>query len=226
MVVIHKYTGPVTDCSGLAIEIGGEDVQQLGEITFYPHRLGQIDMREVLYAGYSLESIAEGKRPYVPAQEMVDTIIAQTSTSFADATGDRANSADQLQVENTLSRAAITLAVDPATVTVDPYISVAKKASCTQIPCFGNDTSCRLIDDWTGAIETDTLNGKHYYNLLPPSARPSGSGSKDRMTIDNLKPNEYLRYDADAWPSFCGQSATFSVWLETSTVHGGALLSR
>ena len=62
--------------------------------------------------------------------------------------------------------------------------------------------------------------------MLPAMARPSGVGAKEPMLIDHLTPNEYLRYDADTFPSFCGDSATFSFWLETNTLHGGALLSR
>ena len=86
-----------------------------------------------------------------------------------------------------------------------------------------------MIDVWD-ALETDPLNtGRSFYNMLPAMARPLGAAAKDPLVIDHsthLAPKKYLRYDATTWNSFCGTSATFSVWLETNTVHGGALLSR
>ena len=104
---------------------------------------------------------------------------------------------------------------------------------------FGNDTSCHIIDTWDPKLN-DTLNSnKEYYNLIPSAYWPSTfranatdgvhNGNKDRMEIDpsyHLKPKEYPHYDPSQWPSFCGKSATFSVWLETDTVHGGAILAR
>jgi hypothetical protein len=76
-------------------------------------------------------------------------------------------------------------------------------------------------------VQADSINtGRSYYSMLPAVARPSGVGAKEAMLIDHLAPKEYLRYDADAFPSFCGESATFSFWIETNTMHGGALLAR
>ena len=130
-------------------------------------------------------------------------------------------------------------------------IEVEAKASCRTIPVFGNDTSCRLIDKFDPPVQSAGLT---YYNLLPAAARlasPPGPGgdnssSNERLNasgaqrrqgatsvagqgpfrIDHLRPKAYLRYDADAWPSFCGTSASFSLWLHTETLHGAALLSR
>ena len=87
------------------------------------------------------------------------------------------------------------------------------------------DTSCRIIDDWTGSIELDAAEVE-YYNLVPPSVRPPGVGPKERMMLDNAYANEYIQYSAQAFPSFCGQSATFSLWVETDTLDGGYYLSR
>ena len=182
-------------------------------------------MQEIVYTGYTLEAIAEGKAPYAPQQEMADTIITRTTTFFENAQGERQSAAVAQQVESAVSRSTIIFANTPPAVTTDPTINVVKKSSCTAIPCFGRDTSCRIIDDWTDAIETDTANNKQFINLVPPAARPTGlSSSRARIFVDHTRPNEYLRYGSPEWPSFCGQAATFSV--ETDTVHGGALLSR
>ena len=127
-------------------------------------------------------------------------------------------------------------------------IYVPKKTACdadadsnadAMLHMFGNDTSCHIIDTWDAKL-TDTLNrNKQYYNLIPSAYWPSGfsanatdgvhNGNKDRMEIDpsyHLKPKEYPHYDPLQWKSFCGKSATFSLWLETDTVHGGAILAR
>ena len=217
----------VTDCGGNVLMLGDYDMPALGEIIFYPHALKAAAMEEIVYAGYTLEAIAEGKAPYTPEQELADTIITRTDTFFENAQGERQRAAVALQVESAVSRNTIVFTENPPTVTTDPTINVAKKSTCTEIPCFSSDTSCRIIDDWTNAIETDTANNKQFINLVPPAARPAGlSSSRARMFVDHTKPNEYLRYGSPEWPSFCGQSATFSMWVETDTVHGGALLSR
>jgi hypothetical protein len=221
---------PITDCAGQAIEIGSADVPQLGEIVFYPHKMEQVHFKEILFAGFTLEAINEGKIPYLPKQVPSDIIIQKTGTELANAHSERVESSKSLKLESTLSRAAIELAVSPPNVTAEPKIAVAKVANCHSIPLFKSighdDTSCHIINTWDAA-EMDSLNtGRQYYNMLPAMARPAGTAAKDRLVIDHLTPKEYLRYDASAWPSFCGESATFSLWLETNTVHGGALLSR
>jgi hypothetical protein len=216
----------VTDCGGNVLLLGDDDFPVLGEVTFYPHALKSGVLQEIMSAGFTLEALAEGRAPYNPTQELADTILTRTDEDFEYAKGERHQAAVAMQVESSVSRNTVEFTVNPPTVTTDPTINVAKKATCTQIPCFGNDTSCRIIDDWTGAIETDTVNNKQFFNLVPPAARPAGLGSRARIFVDHTQPQEYLRYGSPEWPSFCGNSATFSMWLETDTVHGGALLSR
>ena len=216
----------VTDCEGNIFEIGDYDIPSLGEITFYPHALGPIVQQEIFNYGFTLTAISKGKQPYFPEQKLADTIITRTDKQFSTAAGELAGSVVNLNVESSVTRNKIEFTVSPPTVDVDPTINVPKKASCTEIPCFGKETSCRIIDDWTGAVEHDTVTSKSFYNLVPPAVRPAGVGAKDRIHIDHTTPNEYLRYDSISWPSFCGQSATFSMWVETDTVNGGALVSR
>ena len=50
---------PVTDCPGSALEVGGSNVPLLGEITFYSRRLQGIDIKEILFAGFTLEAISQ-----------------------------------------------------------------------------------------------------------------------------------------------------------------------
>ena len=160
-----------------------------------------------------------------PNAEPIDLAIARSDSKFAEAADERGLAAQQLSLEASLSRAALDLAFDTANLTVDAKIDVARKGGCRVIPVFGNSTSCRIIERWD-PLETDDITGKSFFNMLPTSARPTGAGPKDRLIIDHTRSNQYLRYSADAWPSFCGGSASFSLWLATDTVHGGALLSR
>lgn len=73
-----------------AVNTGSPDVPNLGEITFYPHKITQIQMQEILYAGFTFEAIAEGKVPYTPQQEMSDIVATKNDQSFSDAQAERA----------------------------------------------------------------------------------------------------------------------------------------
>ena len=53
----------------------------------------------------------------------------------------------------------------------------------------------------------------HVYNIQPQYL-PSGYQPKDRVLLDHLGANTVLHYDATEFPSFCGISATFSMWVE------------
>ncbi len=167
----------------------------------------------------------QGKTPLTARQEPIDLAVARSDAKLGEAADERALAAIQLELEGSLSRAALSLALNPSNVSLAPMLTVSNKAGCARVPVFGDSTSCRIIDSWDPA-ETDDVTGKDFYSLLPSSVRPPGVGPKDRMRYDHTRPGEYLRYSSDAWPSFCGQSATFSLWVETDTVHGGALLSR
>ena len=76
---------PVTDCKGTAIEIGSPDIPSLGEVIFYPHKMTQLHFKEIMFAGFTLEAINEGKVPYVPEQMVSDIIIQKTDKEFSDA---------------------------------------------------------------------------------------------------------------------------------------------
>ena len=216
----------VTDCEGNILELGDYNIPSLGEMIFAANALNQQQLREIMFAGFTLQDIAVGKQPFTSKAQLSDTILTRTDKEFATAAGERAGAAVNLMVESSITRHQIEFTANPPEVTVDPMINVTKKASCKEIPCFGKDTSCRIIDDWTDAVEHDGVANKSFYNLVPPDVRPTGAGARDRIRIDHTTPNEYLRYDSISWPSFCNQSATFSMWIETDTVNGVALLSR
>ena len=216
---------PVTDCSGNTLEIGGPNVPQLGQVIFYPRRLQRMDMQEVMFAGFTLEELAEGMRPYLPRQDQADDIVARGDAAWEAAHRDRVAQIDQIHVEEALARTVFGLVQNRGHTHEELGIEVPQRASCLDIPAFGADTSCRFIDAWDPE-EIDSITNKTYYNMLPSANRPAGVGADARIKLDDVRPRQYLRYDAERWPSFCGQSATFSMWVETDTVHGAALLAR
>jgi len=49
---------------------------------------------------------------------------------------------------------------------------------------------------------------------------PLGTRLKDRVFLGVKGTKEYLNYDPVAFPSWCGQSASFSVWIENMGLEG------
>ena len=60
-------------------------VESLGEITYYARRLQQAEMQETLFAGFTLESVAQGRQPYLPDQNSADEILQGTAQRFRSA---------------------------------------------------------------------------------------------------------------------------------------------
>jgi len=149
-----------------------------------------------------------------------------TDTSFAVAASERAEAERITAVEGSLGRSVAQKVMNPAPVIIEPQkINVAKNATCRRVIPFGADTSCRFISNWTGAAETDD-DGVPFLNLLPPAVRPPGVGGREPIYLDQNGAGEYIRYDPSTFPDFCGQSATFSLWIETDTLDGGYFLTR
>ena len=43
-----EISRPVTDCSGLRLELGDEDIATLGEVTFFPRALSEVEMEDLM----------------------------------------------------------------------------------------------------------------------------------------------------------------------------------
>ena len=106
---VRPLPRPLTDCTGSSLLVGGPGAS-LGEITFYSRRLLQTDMNELLYAGFTLGAIADGRAPFSPSKESADEILMQADASFAASAIERASLAKQIQLENSLGRVAVDLA--------------------------------------------------------------------------------------------------------------------
>jgi hypothetical protein len=100
---------PVTDCSGNVFLLGGAGVS-LGEITLYSRRLVEMDMTEILFAGFTLGSIAAGRSPLTLKRAAVDEIMMQSDDNAAAAAGERSSVATQIELESALVRVAVDLA--------------------------------------------------------------------------------------------------------------------
>jgi len=46
---------PVTDCSGLSLELGDTNIPTLGEVTFFARKLAPVEMQEIMFAGFTLQ---------------------------------------------------------------------------------------------------------------------------------------------------------------------------
>ena len=73
--------------------------------------------------------------------------------------------------------------------------------------------------------EEDSETGRAFFGLIQPEYFPvdaSGNrlGPRERVLLDHNHPQEMLSYDSSKFPTFCGRSATFSIWWESSTDAG------
>jgi hypothetical protein len=74
-----KLTRPITDCSGIGLEVGDAGIPKLGEITFFARALTVVEMKEIMYTGFTLQAVSTGKLPFVPEQTPFDTMAATQS---------------------------------------------------------------------------------------------------------------------------------------------------
>lgn len=100
-VALHR---PVTDCTGIPLEIGGPALPALGEIVFFPRELSVAEMKELMFFGHSFASIAAGQIAFQPERTELDAFGATQATAFASAQGERAAAASTLAVESAISR--------------------------------------------------------------------------------------------------------------------------
>jgi len=208
---------PITDCTGSTLEIGDVDIPALGEITFFPREITTTEMEEKMDLGHTSGSIAAGKLAFEPEMTEFDAIGAQQATAFAQAKGERSLAATNMAVEATINR----LVTESTRVSQDDTsvekIVVPQSPSCPSIATFVSSaedaTSCHLLHIWNES-SIDTQNpGRTYYNLVQPPYR-SGKQGRDRMMLDHNYARQQLNYNASTFPSFCGMSATFTMWIE------------
>ena len=211
---------PVTDCSGLGLEVGDATIPTLGEITFFARALTQIEMEEIMASGSTLSDIAVGKLMFAPEATSFDMTTSKNEEAFARAQDAVVASASSTRVDGSLTRQTVYLTGNPTVIVRDPPIMVNNSSPCPAIQVFGNTTSCHIMTLSEEDAILDTTLNYSYFPLIKPQYMPPGRGVKDRAFLAVRKTNELLRYDPVAFPSWCGTSATFSVWLENEGVSG------
>ncbi len=55
---------------------------------------------------------------------------------------------------------------------------------------------------------------KKYLPMIQSQHLPAGHRMKDRVLLDDNYPKKYISFNATEYPSFCGKSATFTMWIE------------
>jgi len=194
---------------------GDANIPRLGEITFFPRQLTQIEMSEIMNAGFSFESLATGNFGFKPESTAFDAAASMQTSFFADAEGERKAAARELQIENAFTRLVSQAVTNPVVDVSVAKIMVPVSVGCTQVPIFADKTSCHIMQNLS-ILSSDpaTTGAKKFLDLIQPNYRPAGLSAKDRMKLDHNHKMEYLRYNATEFPSFCGKSATFSMWIE------------
>jgi hypothetical protein len=221
---VVEISRPVTDCSGMTLELGDTNIPTLGEVTFFARALSQIEMEEIMRTGFTLNDIAVGKLVFAPEATSFDVMKSNNKEAFATARDERLLISRELHVEGSLLRQTVSLATNPiVVVSRDPPIIVENSSPCSPLAAYGNDTSCYIMKvSESDAILDTTLS---YFPLIKPQYLTPGRGIKDRAFLSVRKTNELLRYDPVAFPSWCDGSASFSVWVENEGV-AGYIISR
>jgi len=217
---------PVTDCSGITLELGDADVPALGEVTFFARALTPVEMDEIMFAGFSLQSIAIGKEIYSPEQTPFDQAASTSSEIAAHAQDEREVVTQDLSIESSLTRQVTAIMLNPSTSVSEPELVVPNSPGCRVIATFGNDTSCHIMNlTEHDHVADPTLAGKRYFPLVKLEYMPPGKRLRDKFNLGLKSANEVLRFDPDAFPTWCGKSATFSMWFEPRGI-GGYILTR
>jgi len=223
----------VTDCSGLALELGDENIPVLGEVSFFARAMSQIEMEEVMSAGHTLNSIAQGKSIFTPESTSFDESKSVILEGFADAKNERSSAISEREVQGSLTRGASS---SQASEINEPLLNVSSTqcniTARAEFSAYGPETSCKIITltDQDGLLDTTT--GKMYFPLIKREYMPEGRRLRDRAFYYRGRPSkDLLKYDPVLFPSWCGKSATFSVWWdpreseENPTFFGGYIVT-
>jgi len=181
--------------------------------------------------GYTLNAISVGKQIYTPELTPFDTATSKNTNSFANAQNERLSALEEARVEGTLTRQTVSLITNPIAVVSNPDISVNDSSPCRSIQGFidsktgVDDTSCHIMRLTEVDHTTDEMLNYQYFPLIKQEYMPLGTRLKDRSFLGVKGRKEYLHYDPIVFPSWCGQSASFSIWIENVGL-GGYIISR
>lgn len=221
---------PVTDCSGISLELGDLNIHTLGEVTFFARALTLVEQQEIMFAGFTLQAIAMGKKIYAPIQTAFDAAASTNAESFAAAQDARDTAAVASEIASVLLRQTTSLTINPPGNSAEPDIVVPARTSCRTITILGNDTSCHIMNLTEADSIMDSELGTTFFPLIKEEYMPIVHGIrlglKNRTYLGLKGAKEYISYDPVTFPSFCDRSATFSFWYESSGVEAAYVLTR
>jgi hypothetical protein len=157
----------VTDCSGLTLELGDVNIPELGEITFFARGLSQVEMEEIMAAGYTLNDIAVGKAMFAPETTPFDDSRSNTVEGFSDAKNERSSAMTESKKQGSLTRGTIALNLGGGGEVVPPGVNVPNP-QCNvrareEFAAFQNETSCRRMNLTDQDSLLDTTTNKRYF---------------------------------------------------------------
>ena len=204
----------MTDCSGLALELGDENIPALGEVSFFARAMSQIEMEEVMSAGHTLNSIAQGKGILNPESTSFDESKVVSLEGFADAKNERSSATSEREVQGSLTRGSLSSQAsqainEPGLNVSNPRCNITSRA---EFAVYGPETSCNVmtLTDQDGLLDTTT--NKMYFPLIKREYMPEGRRLRDRAFYGESPVKDLLTYDPTLFPGWCGKSATFAVW--------------
>jgi len=224
---IVNTSRPITDCAGRSLELGDNNIDLLGEVTFFARALNQEEMEEIMFAGFTFQSISVGKSIYTPERTRFDRANSKSTQAFSEAQGERSIIRQDTQVDGTLTRQITELIVSPTSNELLPNIVVPSLEGCPRITTFGASTSCHIMNLTEDDAQPDpTLSGEaKYFPFIKQKYMADGRRLRDPSYLGIQPEKEFLRYDSQQFPSWCRMSATFSIWFE-NWGSGGYLIAR
>jgi hypothetical protein len=191
----------------------------MGEITFSARQLTGMELREIIFAGFTFESIASGRIPFLPAETGFDMVLSDQGIAFAEADTRTKNVNYDVEVEGILGRAATQNFIKPPVVQKPTPLATVAFAKGTVmnkqgVRCKTDEIpTCNIVTGVNETFARDIITGHGYYDLLPASVR-NGGAAKSRFSLDNDEPGQHISYDNNgSFPEWCGSSVSFSVWL-------------
>ena len=212
----QKLPRPVTDCKRGKLRVGNEGIPTLGEIIFSPREVTKSEMLEMMSWGFTLQSISSGRLPFNPQQTRLDDLVLEQKTRFEESQKLMKSINYDVILEGTHIRVGLesyreedkmaALSSDASEIA----LSVAPTPNCQTASFTGktNPMPCNIIQE---ALEENNGTLK-YYEMFPPSLR-SSRPAKDRYRFDPTN-KQWLSYNVTKFPSWCGKSVSFSLWLD------------
>jgi hypothetical protein len=217
----QKLPRPVTDCKSGKLRVGNEGILTLGEIIFTPREVTKSEMLEMMSSGFTLQSIASGRLPFSPQQTRFDDLMLEQKYVFKESQKLMKSVNYNVLLESAHIRVGLegyreedkkaALSSDASEIALS--VAPTPKCQTASFPGTTNQPPCNIIQDVLEENVDESNNRTlKYYEMFPPSLR-NARAAKDRYRFDP-KNKQRLSYNVSKFPSWCGKSVSFSLWLD------------